>query len=598
MKYSSIFSLLALLFIACQQDQEESYRIIQQDGLKLLVQDSLLIPTKDGASISAIMVRDSAAKLPLSTILYHTIYAHPADDLERAIKIAKEGYVGIVSYSRGKGLSTDASIPYEHEADDTYEVIDWISRQKWSDGQVGMYGRGYAGFTQWAATKKMHPALKIIVPTAALAPGITEPMENGVMSNDSYAWAHQVAGNGYLDTTLQKDDQPWRDLSLSWYEKGVSYRAMDSLAGQKNPIFEKWLAHPTYDEYWQGMIPYQQEFAKIKIPVLTISGYYDEEQMGALHYLKEHYKYNPSAEHYLLIGPYTHSGTQAKPEEQVGGYSIGAAAQVDISALIFDWFAYVFKGESRPTLLQDLINYQVMGTNNWNYVASLTEVSTDTVRLYLSNTPSDFDGPFDRGNNGLVQHFSLDGINKKAAEPLLQEVDFMDRTEGAENSYYAPYVLSDTLVVGNGLSFVSRPFPREFEVNGSYFGELKVKINKKDFDFSTVLYEKTWDGRYFKLTLENVVRASQSEDPSKRQLLQPGVIDTISFDNVRMTSRKINRGSRLILVLNGNKHSLDQINYGTGKDVSIETIEAGKEPLQIEWFTDSYIKIPISRIRR
>lgn len=587
-----------LFFVACQTEQEESYKLISKDGKQYLVQDSLLIETADGAFLSAIVVRDQAKKEALPTLLFHTIYARPQRDLDYAIKAASQGYVGVVTYSRGKGLSPDEIVPYEYEANDTYEVIDWISHQKWSDGQVGMYGGSYVGFTQWAATKKLHPALKTIVPSVAAAPGFAEPMENGVMANYFYAWPHYVAGNKYLDSTLYHDHQRWNKLNFNWYETGIAYTALDSLDGLPNPIFRKWLAHPTYDTYWQSMVPYQQEFAKINIPVLTTTGYFDGGQIGALYYMKEHYKYNPNAEHYLVIGPYTHFGAQRIPDPEVGGYKIGAAAQISITDLTFAWFDYIFKGAEKPDLLKDKVNYQVMGTNSWNHAPSLAEVAKDTLTFYLSATPSDFDGPFDSGNNDLLQHFSLDGTQTKEVDSLFQSVDFADRAGENQNNYFNPLVISDTLTVGNGLSFVTRPFPREFELNGAYFGTLKAKINKKDFDFSTVLYERTWDGRYFKLTLRNVVRASQSKDITKRQLLEAGKIEHIPLNNVRMTSKIIDRGSRLILVLNGNKHPFDQINYGTGKEVSIETINDAKEPLQIEWFTDSYIKIPISRIRR
>jgi hypothetical protein len=35
------------------------------------------------------------------------------------------------------------------------------------------------------------------------------------------------------------------------------------------------------------------------------------------------------------------------------------------------------------------------------------------------------------------------------------------------------------------------------------------------------------------------------------------------------------------------------VNYGSGKDVSDETIKDAQEPLEIKWFNDSYVKIPV-----
>ncbi len=61
-----------------------------------------------------------------------------------------------------------------------------------------------------------------------------------------------------------------------------------------------------------------------------------------------------------------------------------------------------------------------------------------------------------------------------------------------------------------------------------------------------------------------------------------------------MTSKKIKKGSRIIVMINGIKHPFSQINYGTGKNVSEEAISDAKEPLKIKWYSDSYVLIPIN----
>jgi len=60
-------------------------------------------------------------------------------------------------------------------------------------------------------------------------------------------------------------------------------------------------------------------------------------------------------------------------------------------------------------------------------------------------------------------------------------------------------------------------------------------------------------------------------------------------------SRQLSKGSRLLVTLNVNKSPFEQINYGTGKDVSDEDISDAKIPLKIKWMNDSYVKIPIWR---
>lgn len=87
--------------------------------------------------------------------------------------------------------------------------------------------------------------------------------------------------------------------------EGVAYNKMDSLDGLPNPQFNERLLHPTYDAYWQDMMPYKEEFSHIDIPVLATTGYYDGGQTGTRFYLDQHTKYNKDAAHYWVIGPYT-----------------------------------------------------------------------------------------------------------------------------------------------------------------------------------------------------------------------------------------------------------------------------------------------------
>src|ERR1700684_4365151 len=71
------------------------------------------------------------------------------------------GYVHVIAQPRGSAKSEGH---YGHEDTDHYDVIDWISRQSWCDGNVGMVGiSGYAG-EQWRAAAQGHPALKAIFP--------------------------------------------------------------------------------------------------------------------------------------------------------------------------------------------------------------------------------------------------------------------------------------------------------------------------------------------------------------------------------------------------------------------------------------------------
>ncbi|MDW3652703.1 MAG: CocE/NonD family hydrolase [Bacteroidia bacterium] len=596
---TTLLLILAGLASCSLKNAQVSEKIITENGKEYLLQDSLLIKTADGAEIALLVLRDKRLKEPLPTILHHTIYTRDTD-FKRAVLAASHGYVGVVSYTRGKAWSSSEIIPYELEVNDVNEVIEWISKQAWSNGEVGMRGGSYTGFTQWAATKKLHPALKTIVPSASSCPGIAEPSENGVYMSFLYPWFPHVSNNKSLDNESYNDHQRWNRLKQNYYQTGIAYRSLDSLDGSPNPLFNTQLKHPTFDEYWQNIIPYKQDFSKIDIPILSTTGYFDGGQLGVMYYLKEHYKYNKGAAHYLVIGPFGHLGSQYKPEEEIGNYSIDPVAQIDITKLSFEWFDYIFKNAPKPELLKDKINFQVMGTNQWKHVSSLNEMSNDTLTFYLSNESSKvhFVARHETGNNGNKAHFSLSNTKPNDLDYIPQEVDFTDRSMVGENNYFNPNIVDSSLPLSNGFSFITEAFETDTEFNGSYFGELKVAINKKDFDCSIVMYEQTPEGKYFKLTQQFIGRASLAKNREKRQLLTPDTIEAFPFTNVRMASKILKKGSRLILVLNVNKHPHEQLNYGTGKDVSMETMKDATEVLQVKWYNDSFVKIPIYRNKK
>lgn len=544
-----------------------------------IIEDSILIKTKDGASISALCVRKNSVKVKQSAILSFTIYARKTD-INKAIEAADRGYVGVVAYSRGKRYSTSKIIPYEYDGADVNEVIDWICKQSWSNQKVAMYGGSYNGFTQWAATKKLHPALKTIVPSAAAAPGLDVPMTNNVVMSFTFPWTYYVANNAFLDTADYNNNKKWNDLNRKWFETGAAYPLLDSLAGRPiNSIFRKWLAHPSYDQYWQAMIPYQQDFSKINIPILSTTGYYDGGQIGALYYLREHYKFNPKAEHYLIIGPYGHFGAQGFPAAVYNGYTIDQVANIPIHDIIYEWFDYILKGAPKPAILKNKINYQVMSDNTWKHRSSIKNMANDSLTFYLSN---------DIANN----NYRLENKKPSTLGFVEQEIDFKDRNN--TNSYYwARNIVYDTLY-HNGQLYISEPLKVPLEISGAFTGNMEIIINKMDMDYSVVLFEITPEGKYFYLSYY-MGRASYADDPSKRKLLIPNQKINIPFKNTYVTSKKLNIGSRIAILVNINKNSDEQINYGTGKEVNLETIADATFPLKVKWFNNSYVKIPIWR---
>lgn len=555
--------------------------LLAEEKRDFIINDSINIKTREGILISAIIVRNKKAMLKQPTILIFSIY-NQSQDKNRAKLAALNGYVGVIAYTRGKKTSPHEIEPFEHDAHDAYEMIDWISKQPWSNGQVGMYGGSYLGFTQWAATKKIHPALKTIVPQVSVGIGVDYPMENNVFMSYMLQWIHYVHNSKETDFVDFGNFEHWYATFYKYYREGKAFRTLDTLEGRPNQIFQRWLKHPSYDSYWQNMRASKEDFAKINIPVLTITGFYDDDQLGARHYYEQHQQFNPKANHYFVIGPYNHGGAQGHPSSELRGYTIDSVANIDISVLVFDWFDFILKGKPQPSLLKNKINYQVMGSNKWKHEASMAKMNNDTLNLYLSAKTS--------GEEFLLT------TNKGASTTFIpQIVDFTNRADSLQTIPGEEEILSDSLNppnLANSLVFTTQAFQKSFDINGALVGNLSLSINKKDMDVLMNLYEYTADKKYHWLG-HYLTRASYTKNRSERQLLIPNQKENIPINNAFFTSKRIGTGSKLVIVLGPHKSPHWQVNYGTGKDVSDETMQDAQVPLEVKWFTDSIIKIPI-----
>jgi putative CocE/NonD family hydrolase len=559
--------------------------IAADDQRRYLIDNDVLIATPDGAHICALIVRPRTAPVRLPALMEFTIYADPTTVFGEARRSASNGYAGVAGYVRGKACSPDRPIPFEHDGADAAALIDWISKQPWSDGRVGMFGASYNGFTQWAAAKRKPKALKALMPLVTVAPAIDAPMEGNVFASYMYPWPFYTTTNKTLDPLTYGDRTRWSRLNQAWYRSGRSYRDLDKIDGVRNPVFDRWLEHPTYDAYWSSMIPQGEEFAQIDIPILAATGY---GEVGVLHYFRQHYRYRPNAEHYVVIGPYDHAtGNRGTVNvlgdtlEMLDGYRLDPAALIDLGQLRYEWFDYVFRGVPKPALLEDRLNYQVMGANVWKHVRSLDAISVHSLRFYLSG---------ERNSQGP---YRLSERPPPAQSHVDSTVNLADRAD-AERPAEGGHVLDSAIDSSNGVAFVSEPFREPPEISGLFAGHLALITNKKDFDFTVQLYELTGEGKYLQLSSYQS-RASHVADATQRHLLVPQVRQTLDFRSARLMSRQFQAGSRLVAVLRVIKQPDMPINYGTGKDVSDETIADAAAPLQIQWLGESFLTIPLGR---
>ena len=139
--------------------------------------ESVYIPMRDGVKIAAevLLPKGLPEGKKIPTILVQTRYWRSAS-LKKPFKwlikfstnpmllknIPKYGFALIETDVRGTGASYGTR-PYpfsEEEIKDGAEVVDWIIKQSWSDGNVVTWGNSYTGITSELTATLNHPALK------------------------------------------------------------------------------------------------------------------------------------------------------------------------------------------------------------------------------------------------------------------------------------------------------------------------------------------------------------------------------------------------------------------------------------------------------
>jgi len=527
------------------------------------------IKLRDGVQLNATIYKPHEQKETLPVILQLTPYIsdtyHP-----RGTYFAKNGYVYAIVDSRGRGSSEGIFDPLMQEAKDGYDIVEWLAMQTYCNGKVTMWGGSYSGYDQWATAKELPPHLKTIVPVASVKPGVDFPIRYNV------SWPYVVQWLTYTDgktpnALLFNDKSYWANKFGERFQKDLPFKSLDTLVGNPNATFQKWVAHPTYDDYFKSMSPTPTQYAKIEIPILTITGHYDSDQPGALTFYKEFMQYaSPSAKsnHYLIIGPWNHAGTRT-PNKLVGGLTFGDACLLDMDALHKQWYDYTLKNGTKPEFLKDKVAYFVSNKNIWKYASSLDEIGKEKQILYLNSSTTN--------RNNVLQSAILQSSIPQNRTPAEYTYDPLDKTFGSlefRMSSIAENYLTDqrlAYAIGNaGVIYHSDTFENETEVSGFFELKAYIETNVKDVDIIASVYEIKADGSAVLLTTQTM-RARYRDDLEKEKLLKPGEINLFHFKYFPFISRAIEKGSRLRLIISTPNGIYEQKNYCSGGIVANET---------------------------
>jgi putative CocE/NonD family hydrolase len=493
----------------------------------------------------------------------------------RAAYFASHGYAFALVDVRGRGNSGGEFEPFAQEPRDGHDIVEWLAQQPFCDGKVTMWGGSYAGFDQWATAKEFPAHLVTIVPVAAAHPPFDYPSTNNVGQTYDVRWFTLTSGR-VGQQNLFADEKFWRTKFLQAYKEHIPFKSLDSFVGNPSTNFQSILKHPTADAYYDAMVPTPEQYQKISLPILTITGQYDGDELGALSFYREHLA-NASpqtrAKHFLIIGPWDHAGTRT-PTDEVAGVKFGSASLLDLNDLHRQWYDWTMKNGPKPQFLQNQVAYYLLAPGNtgtsgeWKYADNLESLTANPRAFYLASKDGDANGVFRSGT--LTTEQPKAGADRYTYDPL--DTRRGENVEGGEdNQKTAGIEQRHALSIGSdGLVYHTEPLPNETSLVGCPSVTLWVSIDTPDTDLSAELYEIQPDGTSIALW-SDIRRLRYRESLRQEKLVKPGEIVKCDFNPGLFVARRLMKGSRLRLVISSPNSIFLQKNYNSGGVVAEET---------------------------
>jgi len=256
-----------------------------------VARESIYVPVRDGTLLAVNIYRPAVDGKPvaeqLPVVFAFTPYRARFRDAKGAVQetglsdrlalkgLTDDGYVVAVADIRGKGASFGARRGFQDrtEALDGRDLIEWLARQKWSTGKIGMIGCSYLGGATLQVASTAPPSLKAIFV--------------GASDLDKYAFVRRGGIPAQFNT---RPDEPLSDdlmsLPVDADPSGELLRAAVAEHARNTPMAPLWYGMPyrdsvstyTGNRFWEeaGPYTYLDTLKKSRVPAYFWGNWQDE----------------------------------------------------------------------------------------------------------------------------------------------------------------------------------------------------------------------------------------------------------------------------------------------------------------------------------
>ncbi len=481
--------------------------------------ETVSVSMRDGVKLATDVYRDDAVT-QVPVVLIRTPYDRTKQK-GIAERWVKAGYVFVAQDCRGTKASEGVIAPYNNEGQDGFDTIEWVTRQPWSNGRVGMVGGSYVGAVQWQAAVESPPGLAVIAPQATWSSFYRNLYLGGAVRLSLISgW---LAGNTPKPEGVKPNDMNDALMRLPLSD-------VDEAIGWPMPWLDAYLTHPQPNGFWTRL-DLTSRLPELQLPALHVVGYYDffsRESVDNFSIMQKQAR-DPLTrkQQRLVLGPWDH-GTIGK--SQVAEVDFGTAAALDVSAVQFDWFDRHLKQDTAAQAKPfPPVSYFSMGDNVWRDAQQWPPEGVTATSFFLH---SDGQANTRKGNGRLSREAPTSDQRSDAfrADPS-QPVPACPVTDKRpiKAAVWGPVDQGALEDRDDVLIYSSQPLAEPLTFAGNIEAKLFVSTDRPDADWVVKVVDVRPDGVAINLAT-GILRGRYRHSLLKPELMKPGEVYEITVD--------------------------------------------------------------------
>lgn len=588
MKLKMICIVLLFSIVGYAQEKEN---VLEQLQKVAVVDQKVMMPMRDGVRLSTDIYRPKGnGKYPI--IFSRTPYNFNSyrdgelvtRTLQTALEAINKGYAYVVQNERGRFFSEGEWGILGTPLTDGYDAFEWMSKQVWSNGKIGLLGCSSTAEWQMAVASLQHPALAAMVPQGYGA-GVGRVGRFNEQGNWYRGGAGQMLFTAWLYGTQHDKAKPNLPANVSqedlqriqkFYDMAPRYPRVDWKEGLSHlpvqdiikavdgpvGVYEEMIRRKPNDPAWFEGGLYHDNMP-FNIPSFWFVSWYDVSS-GPNIELFNHVRKNAKDQkvrdsQYLIIAPTLHCAYTRSTENTVVGERSVGDARFNHNELVYGWFDHWLKGE--PFKDMPRVRYYTMGSNKWQ-TSDVWPPANAVMTTYFLDSKGKANTL--NGDGKLVtKKVSKDNPDAFTYDPMNPVTSHGgnvcctgNAVQGGAFDQQEMEKREDILV------YTTEPLAEGVEVSGFIESTLYVSSDVKDTDFTIKLIDVYPDGKAYNLD-ETIQRVRYREGYDKEVFMEAGKVYKVELTPMS-TSNYFEKGHRIRVEISSSNFPRFDRNLNTG----------------------------------